>query len=87
MTMNSRVVFEEDTGARWEVALVFPPAVDGSRGRVSVLSSVGRALLGLSVGESIERPITEGGARRLKVAAVLYQPEAVARAAAAQASA
>jgi len=84
VTMNSRVLFEDETGRQREVLLVYPPAVDGSRDRVSVLSSVGRALLGLAVGESIHQPITEGSTRRLRVVSVLYQPESVERAAAAQ---
>lgn len=84
VTMNSRVLFEDETGTRREVLLAYPPAVDGSRDRVSVLSSVGRALLGCTVGESIDRPITEGSTRRLRIVAVPYQPESVERAAAAQ---
>jgi regulator of nucleoside diphosphate kinase len=57
VTMNSRVVFEDHTGARREVLLVYPPAADESRDRVSVLSPVGTALLGLVVGESIDWPV------------------------------
>ncbi len=84
VTMNSRVLFEDETGRQREVLLAYPPSVDGSRDRVSVLSSVGRALLGLTVGESIDRPITQGSTRRLTVVAITYQPESVERAAAAQ---
>jgi regulator of nucleoside diphosphate kinase len=82
VTMNSRVVFEDDTGARREVLLVYPPAADGSRDRVSVLSPVGAALLGLVVGETIEWPAGEDATRRLRIVAVLYQPESFERAAA-----
>lgn len=82
VTMNSRVVFEDETGARREVLLVYPPAADGSRDRVSVLSPVGTALLGLVVGETIDWPIGDGATRRLRIIAVLYQPESIERAAA-----
>jgi len=82
VTMNSRVVFEDDTGVRREVLLVYPPAADGTRDRVSVLSPVGTALLGLVVGESIDWPDAEGATRRLRIVAVLYQPESIERVAA-----
>lgn len=82
VTMNSRVVFEDDTAARHEVLLVYPPAADGSRGRISVLSPVGTALLGLVVGESIDWPLGEDATRRLRIVAVLSQPESIEGAAA-----
>lgn len=82
VTMNSRAVFEDDRGARREVLLVYPPAADGSRERVSVLSPVGTALLGLVVGESIDWPVADGATRRLRIVAVLSQPESIERAAA-----
>lgn len=84
VTMNSRVLFEDENGRQREVLLVYPPAVDRSRDRVSVLSPVGRALLGLTVGESIDRPITQGSSRQLTVVAITYQPESLERAAATQ---
>lgn len=82
VTMNSRVVFEDDTGVRREVLLVYPPAAEGFGDRVSVLSPVGTALLGLVVGESIDWPVNQGEMRRLRIVSVLYQPESLERAAA-----
>lgn len=77
VTMNSRARFvDEDTGEEMELTLVYPRDADLSRGRVSVLAPVGAALLGLSVGQSIEWPLPRGGTRRLRVSAVVYQPEA-----------
>jgi len=77
VTMNSVVSFEDlDTGERSEITLVYPSATSGAEGRVSILAPVGAALLGLSVGDSIEWPVPGGRARRLKVMAVHYQPEA-----------
>jgi regulator of nucleoside diphosphate kinase len=79
VTMNSRVSFEDvDTGERLEMTLVYPHDADVDHGRVSVLAPVGSALLGLSVGQSVEWPVP-GGKRRLRVEAVTYQPEAAGR--------
>jgi regulator of nucleoside diphosphate kinase len=77
VTMNSRARFvDEDTGEELEMALVYPRDADVARGRISVLAPVGAALLGLAVGQSIAWPLPHGGTRRLRVSAILYQPEA-----------
>jgi regulator of nucleoside diphosphate kinase len=77
VTMNSVVSFEDvDSGQRSEVTLVYPSVSAGNAGRVSILAPVGSALLGLSVGDSIEWPTPGNRSRRLKVTAVRYQPEA-----------
>jgi len=77
VTMNSRVrVADEATGEESELQLVFPAAADVVRGAVSILAPVGSALLGLRVGSSIEWPVPEGRARRIRVVSVSYQPEA-----------
>jgi len=76
VTMNSRVVFEDqETAARREVWLVYPQESDVERGRISVLAPIGSALLGLAVGETIEWPFPRGQVRRLRVVEVVYQPE------------
>lgn len=78
VTMNSRVLFEDEaTGVRREVELVFPRDAAWDKGRISVLAPVGAALLGLSVADTIDFPMP-GGRRRLRVVAVLFQPEAAA---------
>lgn len=52
--MNSYVEFvDSHTGATRRVQLVFPYQADISRGRISVLSPVGAALIGLAEGQSI----------------------------------
>jgi regulator of nucleoside diphosphate kinase len=77
VTMNSAVSFEDlETGERSEVTLVYPSASSGTEGRVSILAPIAAALLGLSVGDSIEWPMPNGQPRRLRVTAVQYQPEA-----------
>jgi regulator of nucleoside diphosphate kinase len=47
-----------------------------THGTVSVLAPVGSALLGLSVGQSIEWPLPGGRTMTLRVLEVTYQPEA-----------
>jgi regulator of nucleoside diphosphate kinase len=76
VTMNSRVVFEnETTGERREVTLVYPGRADIDAGMISVLVPVGTALLGLRVGQSIDWDIN-GQKQRYRVVDVPYQPEA-----------
>lgn len=77
VTMNSVVSFEDvETGQRSEITLVYPSATSGTEGRVSILAPIGGALLGLSVGDSIDWPVPGGRSRHLRVTAVHYQPEA-----------
>ena len=76
-TMNSRVRFRDlVTGEESEITLVYPLDADVANGRISVLEPVGSALLGLSAGQIIEWRMPAGGARRLRLEAVLHQPEA-----------
>ncbi len=79
VTMNSTVVFqEEETGERREVTLCYPHEASGKEGRVSVLAPVGSALIGLSVGDSIDW-VVPNGHKRLRIVEVSYQPQAAAR--------
>lgn len=77
VTMNSRVVFENvHTGRQREVTLAYPQDADPEQGRISVLSPLGTALLGLSVGQEIDWKLPNGHAARYRVARIVYQPEA-----------
>ena len=77
VTMNSRVLFEDETiGERREVTIVFPQQSDASGNRVSVLAPVGTALLGLAAGQSIVWPFPDGKPHSLRVLRIVYQPEA-----------
>ena len=68
VTMHARVVFENlDDGRRRVVTLVYPGQADIASGRVSVLSAVGSALLGLARGEEIAWPLPRGRMGHLKV--------------------
>lgn len=66
--MGSRVDFRDDTtGQSRTVTLVYPENADFAAGMLSVLSPVGAALIGLSVGQSIEWQTPTGGWRSLTV--------------------
>lgn len=80
VTMNSRVCFRDlQSGDEREVTLVYPNAASFEHGRLSVLTPVGAALLGLAVGDDIDWPMPTGDSRRLRVVAVPFQPEAAGR--------
>ena len=69
--MGSHVrCIDESTGERHAVTLVYPNDADFAAGRVSILAPVGAALLGLSVGQTIQWPRPGGRTTRLTVAAV-----------------
>ena len=77
VTMNSRVIFEnETTGERREITLVYPGSADIDAGKVSVLVPVGTALLGLRVGQSIDWELPGGETQRYRIVEVPFQPEA-----------
>lgn len=77
VTMNSRVIFEnETTGERLEIKLVYPREADIDAGKISILVPVGTALLGLRVGQSIDWELPSGEKHRYRVVGVPYQPEA-----------
>jgi regulator of nucleoside diphosphate kinase len=66
VSMNSIVEYVELPGGKVrEVVLVHPSAADVSSGRISVLSPVGRALLGRKVGDACH--VTVPGGTRLTV--------------------
>lgn len=68
VAMGSQVEFRDDTtGQVRTVRLVYPAEADLTAGRLSVLSPVGAALVGLSVGQSIEWQTPSGGWRSLSV--------------------
>lgn len=65
-----------DAGTLQRITLVLPHQADAATGRVSVISPVGRALLGRNVGESIEVQLPNGTRREVVIRAIPYQPEA-----------
>jgi regulator of nucleoside diphosphate kinase len=77
VTMHSQVqVADPTTGARSVLTLAYPTEADPATGRVSVLSPVGAALLGLRVGETAAWATPDGRHHAAQVEAIPYQPEA-----------
>jgi regulator of nucleoside diphosphate kinase len=79
VTMHSTVRIR-DTGrdAPEVYTLVYPDEASPQLGKLSVLTPVGTALLGTRVGDVL-RVATADGIRRIRVEAILYQPEDAAR--------
>ena len=68
VSLGSQVEFrDEQTGKVQEIILVYPLDADIARRRVSVLTPVGAALLGLSVNQTISFRARTGERRELKV--------------------
>jgi len=74
--MKSRVrVLDLDDICELEYTIVYPHEADYANGKISVLAPIGTALLGYREGDTVEWQVP-GGRRRLKIDAVIYQPEA-----------
>ena len=66
--MGSEVEFRDDTTGKVQtLTLVYPGDADIAQGRISVLTPVGAALIGLSAGDSITWETRTGEVRRLTV--------------------
>ncbi|WP_428698215.1 nucleoside diphosphate kinase regulator [Stappia sp.] len=68
--MGSRLRFTTDAGEDRRVSLVFPGDADIAEGKVSVLTPIGVALIGLSAGQSIDWTARDGRTHRLTVESV-----------------
>ena len=77
VTVNSTVSFrDETTGSNHKVTLVYPRDVSVPERRISILSPVGRALLGRKVGARVIFGTPDGSQRAIRVLRLIYQPEA-----------
>jgi regulator of nucleoside diphosphate kinase len=68
--MGSSLRFTSDLGEDRNVTLVFPGEADIAEGKVSVLTPIGVALIGLSAGQSIDWTARDGRVHRLTVETV-----------------
>jgi regulator of nucleoside diphosphate kinase len=68
--MGSTVEFKSSDGRRRSVTLVFPAEADISQGKISVLTPVGAALIGLSEGQSIMWTTRDGREQELTILSV-----------------
>jgi len=72
VTMQAQVVFaDEATGAQHRVQLVYPKEADMTRGKVSVLTPIGAALIGIRRGGTIDWPNRSGQYRSLRIIEVI----------------
>jgi regulator of nucleoside diphosphate kinase len=71
--IGSIIEFEVDDGRRLKVQLVLPEDADINAGRISVLTPVGAALIGLSPGQSMEWSGNDGKEHLLTVLSVSPQ--------------
>ncbi len=69
--MGSTLRFATDSGESREVTLVYPGEADIAAGKVSVLTPIGAALIGLASGQSIDWVTRDGSRRRLTIESVL----------------
>lgn len=73
--MNSFVEFRDETMGNTRVLqLVFPYQADIVHGRLSVLSQIGAALIGLAEGQSISWSTRDGRERRITILRVSRKP-------------
>lgn len=68
--MGSTLRYTTDSGEDRTVTLVYPGEADISAGRISILTPIGAALIGLSHGQSIDWEARDGRMRRLTVESV-----------------
>jgi regulator of nucleoside diphosphate kinase len=72
--MGSTLRFTTDSGEERTVKLVFPAEADIAEGKVSVLTPIGIALIGLAAGQSMDWTARDGRVHRLTVESVGEAP-------------
>jgi regulator of nucleoside diphosphate kinase len=65
--MGFEVRFTSDLGEDRQVTLVFPGEADIAEGKISILTPIGVALIGLKTGQSIDWTARDGRLHRLTV--------------------
>lgn len=78
--MGSTVEFRSDVAPQKPVTLVFPQEADISAARISILTPIGAALIGLSPGQSIHWKARDSAVRELAVIRVEPPRDTCARA-------
>lgn len=77
VTMNSTVLYDDgNDGPVATITLVYPEQADAALGRVSVLSPLGLALIGMRAGERTRFGTPRDGERVVRVRKVVRQPRA-----------
>ncbi|BBL57411.1 GreA/GreB family elongation factor [Methylomonas koyamae] len=76
VTMNTCVrLIDISTGKTMTYTLVFPNDEDLQQGKLSILSDMGVAIIGFSVGSTVEWHFPEG-LRSIRIDMIYFQPEA-----------
>jgi len=70
--MGSTVTYKASTNDTKTVKLVFPGEADISEGKISVLTPIGTALIGLSIGQSISWTARNGRRHELTIHDVIH---------------
>src|SRR5690606_4684036 len=77
VTLYSMVLLRESDGLRTHrFVLCYPDDAEPQSGFISVLSSLGQALLGRRIGEALRGTLPSGEERVFVIEALLFQPEA-----------
>jgi regulator of nucleoside diphosphate kinase len=72
VSMNKTVKFLDlDTNKESTVTLVYPEEADINESKISILSPIGSALIGLQIGQTIEWPIGDRKIKKLQVRELL----------------
>ena len=76
VTMNSRVTFTViSTGQTMTRTLVYPKDMESGTDKISILTPMGSALLGLNIGQEMEWFIEPNKPMSVRVEQIDYQPE------------
>ncbi len=73
--MGSSVIFRTNGAAERRVTLVVPGEADIDAGRISVMTPIGAALIGLSAGQSIQWRARDGREQELTIVEVVASGE------------
>jgi regulator of nucleoside diphosphate kinase len=78
VTMNSKIKFLNiEDNKEMTITIVYPSDADFAQGKISVLASLGAALIGLRVNQDIRWMFPDGKTKTLKILTVLSQPESI----------
>jgi regulator of nucleoside diphosphate kinase len=76
VTMHSKVLIRDIYHNKtYTLQLVFPEDADRKKNRISIFSTIARALLGKKVGDMVTWK-SKTGEMRIKIEYIIYQPEA-----------
>lgn len=77
VTMNCvlRITILAPKRREMELTLVYPDNADEESNRISIFTTLGSSLIGLSEGDEIDWPTPDGGMMTVRVDKILFQPE------------